>query len=56
LQSRQPVGIGIATAPEFFSGIGLWYDDFAQTSDAEGRDLRAQAAYRHVATAFLRAF
>ncbi len=30
--------------PEPFQGVGLWYDDFAQTSDEEVRELLDQAA------------
>ena len=32
--------------PEPFSGVGLWYDDFAPTSDDEVRDLLRLAAER----------
>jgi predicted phosphoribosyltransferase len=32
--------------PEPFYGVGLWYDDFSQTSDAEVTDLLARAAAR----------
>ena len=34
-------------APEQFYAVGLWYDDFAPTTDAEVRDLLAEAARRH---------
>jgi putative phosphoribosyl transferase len=34
--------------PEPFYGVGLWYEDFSQTSDAEVRDLLARAEARHV--------
>ena len=34
--------------PEPFYAVGLWYEDFSQTSDAEVRDLLARA--RHVGT------
>lgn len=38
-------GTCIAVAqPEPFFGVGAWYDDFAQTSDAEVIDLLARAA------------
>jgi putative phosphoribosyl transferase len=33
-----------AIAPEDFRAVGLWYDDFAQTSDDEVCDLLARAA------------
>jgi putative phosphoribosyl transferase len=33
-----------AATPEPFYGVGLWYDDFSQTSDAEVHDLLARAA------------
>jgi len=33
-----------AIAPEDFRAVGLWYDDFAQTSDEEVCDLLARAA------------
>lgn len=33
-------------APEPFYGVGAWYDDFSQTSDAEVVDLLEQAAAR----------
>ncbi len=28
-----------ATAPQPFHGVGAWYEDFTQTTDAEVRDL-----------------
>lgn len=31
--------------PEPFFGVGMWYDDFAQTTDAEVRDLLARAPH-----------
>jgi predicted phosphoribosyltransferase len=34
-----------ARTPEPFHAVGLWYDDFSQTTDAEVRDLLARAAY-----------
>jgi putative phosphoribosyl transferase len=34
--------------PEPFYGVGLWYEDFSQTSDAEVRDLLARTEARHV--------
>jgi predicted phosphoribosyltransferase len=33
-----------AIAPEFFHGVGQFYEDFSQTSDDEVRDLLARAA------------
>ena len=33
-----------AMTPEPFQAVGLWYDDFSQTTDAEVRDLLAKAA------------
>lgn len=33
-----------AVTPEPFRGVGLWYDDFSQTTDEEVRDLLARAA------------
>ncbi len=35
------------TTPEPFYGVGAWYEDFGQTSDAEVRDLLKQAASDH---------
>ena len=32
-----------AVTPEYFQGVGLWYEDFAQTSDEEVRQLLTQA-------------
>jgi len=32
-------------APDPFHAMGLWYDDFSQTTDEEARELLAQAAY-----------
>jgi putative phosphoribosyl transferase len=40
-----------AVTPEPFYGVGLWYDDFSQTSDAEVRDLLARAAQRQAGMA-----
>ncbi|HEX6909523.1 MAG TPA: phosphoribosyltransferase [Longimicrobium sp.] len=31
--------------PEPFFGVGMWYDDFSQTTDAEVRDLLARALH-----------
>jgi putative phosphoribosyl transferase len=33
-----------AVTPEPFWGVGQWYEDFSQTSDAEVRDLLRRAA------------
>ena len=33
-----------AFAPEHFQGVGLWYEDFSQTSDEEVRELLNQAS------------
>lgn len=33
-----------ATTPEPFGGVGAWYDDFSQTTDAQVRELLDQAA------------
>jgi putative phosphoribosyl transferase len=35
-----------AATPEPFYAVGLWYENFEQTSDAEVCDLLAQAAHR----------
>jgi putative phosphoribosyl transferase len=40
-----------ARTPEPFYAVGLWYEDFSQTTDAEVRDLLARAANDHAATA-----
>jgi putative phosphoribosyl transferase len=32
-----------AVTPEYFQGVGLWYEDFSQTSDEEVRDLLKRA-------------
>ena len=32
-----------ATTPEPFRAVGLWYEDFSQTSDEEVRELLARA-------------
>jgi len=41
-----------AVTPENFQGVGLWYEDFSQTSDGEVRDLlkRATQQKHHVAS------
>jgi predicted phosphoribosyltransferase len=35
--------------PEPFLAVGYWYDDFAQTTDAEVRELLARSQSREVA-------
>ncbi len=48
-QLRQEVDQVICTiTPEPFHGVGLWYDNFEQVSDAEVRDLLQRAAERHL--------
>jgi putative phosphoribosyl transferase len=37
--------------PDPFHAVGLWYEDFSQTSDEEVRDLLAQAANQRLAAA-----
>lgn len=37
-------GIVCAMMPEPFSSVGMWYEDFSQTSDEEVRDLLERAA------------
>lgn len=37
-----------AITPEPFYGVGLWYNNFEQISDAEVRDLLQRAAERHL--------
>src|SRR5207253_6824267 len=39
-----------ARTPEPFYAVGLWYDDFSQTTDEEVRDLLASAARRGAGT------
>jgi predicted phosphoribosyltransferase len=36
-----------AVTPEPFQGVGLWYEDFSQTSDEEVRELLKQATQQH---------
>jgi predicted phosphoribosyltransferase len=36
-----------AITPEPFHAVGLWYEDFSQTTDEEVRDLLAQGSDRH---------
>jgi putative phosphoribosyl transferase len=49
---RQVDEIVCAVTPEYFQGVGLWYEDFSQTSDEEVRDLlkRATQQDQHVAS------
>jgi putative phosphoribosyl transferase len=37
-----------AETPEPFQAVGLWYEDFSQTSDEEVRDLLERAEYTHL--------
>jgi predicted phosphoribosyltransferase len=37
-----------AETPPFFRAVGLWYEDFSQTTDEEVRDLMARAARERV--------
>ena len=37
-----------AETPRPFQAVGIWYEDFSQTTDQEVRDLLAQAARDHV--------
>jgi len=41
---REVDEIVCAETPRSFKAVGLWYEDFSQTSDAEVRDLLARAA------------
>ena len=36
-----------ARAPEPFQAVGLWYDDFSQTTDDEVRELLERTANEH---------
>jgi predicted phosphoribosyltransferase len=38
-----------ARTPQPFHAVGLWYDDFAQTTDDEVRELLARAGREHAA-------
>jgi predicted phosphoribosyltransferase len=40
-----------AVTPEPFYGVGMWYSDFTQTTDAQVRDLLARAAAPQASTA-----
>jgi predicted phosphoribosyltransferase len=40
-----------AVTPRPFRGVGMWYEDFSQTTDEEVRDLLARAAARDDGTA-----
>lgn len=39
-------GVTCLLAPELFRAVGMWYDDFSQTSDAEVLDLLQRAQMR----------
>jgi putative phosphoribosyl transferase len=39
-----------AITPEPFYGVGLWYEDFTQTTDEEVRDLLERASETHSAS------
>jgi putative phosphoribosyl transferase len=49
---REVDEIVCAVTPQHFQGVGLWYDDFSQTSDEEVRELLKRAFQReqHVAS------
>ena len=40
-----------AVTPEPFRGVGLWYDDFSQTTDGEVRDLLSRSAREQASAA-----
>ena len=42
---REVDEIVCAATPQHFQGVGLWYEDFSQTSDEEVRDLLKRAAH-----------
>jgi predicted phosphoribosyltransferase len=42
---READEVVCATTPEPFRAVGLWYEDFSQTSDAEVRDLLSRARH-----------
>jgi predicted phosphoribosyltransferase len=48
---REVDDIVCAVTPEPFQAVGLWYQDFSQTSDEEVRKLLEQAAQQHLSTA-----
>ena len=39
-----------AVTPRSFRGVGMWYEDFSQTTDGEARELLASAAARKTAS------
>jgi putative phosphoribosyl transferase len=39
-----------AAIPEPFLGVGLWYEDFSQTTDQEVRDLLEKSASKQKAS------
>ncbi len=40
-----------AITPEHFLGVGQWYQDFSQTTDAEVRELLRKAEAKHLTEA-----
>jgi predicted phosphoribosyltransferase len=48
---REVDEIVCAETPEPFYGVGLWYEDFSQTTDEEVHDLLAQAEQEKPVTA-----
>ncbi len=48
---READEVVCARTPEPFYGVGYWYDDFSQTSDAEVRELLAEASRDHAPAA-----
>jgi predicted phosphoribosyltransferase len=40
-----------AVTPDPFYAVGLWYEDFSQTSDEEGPELLARAENKQTAAA-----
>jgi putative phosphoribosyl transferase len=49
---REVDEIVCAVTPEHFQGVGLWYENFSQTSDEEVRELLKQATQEQQQTAF----
>jgi len=45
---REVDEIVCAFTPEHFQGVGLWYEDFSQTSDEEVRELLRRATQKHL--------
>jgi putative phosphoribosyl transferase len=48
--AREADEVICARTPEPFYAVGLWYEDFTQTTDDEVRDLLAQSAAEHAST------